>query len=121
MVLSKKILLVEDDKSVAHMTQRVINGIDSSLEVIIAGDSEVAMELLNAGDISLALIDGNLNDGPTGPIIARAARGLEIPFIVTSSDKDLIEEFRRYEPVAYATKPNYIKRLESEIKKFYSL
>ncbi len=121
MAVSKRILLIEDDKSVARLTQRIIKGIDSNLEVVIAEDSEAAMELLNAGEIGLALIDGKLKDGKTGPMIARVARGLGVPFMTTTSDNELIEAFRRYEPVAYLTKPDNIQKLEIEIKKFYSL
>lgn len=121
MAVSKRILLVEDDESVARLTQKIVKDVDPSLEVVIADESEVAMELLNAGEIGLALIDGNLKDGKTGPMIARTAHGLGVPFMTTTSDSELIEAFRRYEPVAYVTKPDNMRMLEIEIRKFYSL
>lgn len=121
MVVSKRILLVEDEKCVADPSSRIIKGIDPSLEVVIAEDSETAMELLNAGEIGLALIDGNLTDGRTGPLVARAARGLDVPFIVTSGNVETIALFDRYEPYAYLTKPYTSDALTKKIKKFYSL
>lgn len=117
----KKVLLVEDEKSIADVSSRLIKSIDSSLEVVVAEDSEVAMEMLNKGDIDLAFIDGTLKDGYTGPTVARVANGLRVPFIVTSSNLDAKEKFDRYEPRAYLNKPYNLDTFSDHLRKFYSL
>lgn len=64
----KSVLIVEDEIFIAMEIERVLE--EAGYRVIaIAADQQ---EALRAGDkADLALIDLNLRDGPTGPIIAR--------------------------------------------------
>lgn len=110
---SKKILIVEDEKGVADVSSRLIESLNLGLKVVVAEDSERALDILNEGDIGLALIDGNLKDGRTGPSVAKTARGFKVPFISTSSDGELA--------ACTLAKPYSLDSLECEIKRFYSL
>ncbi len=120
MTVNKKILFVEDEKSVVDIARRILSGIDSRLELVVAEDSERAMEILNDGDIGLAFIDGNLKDGAYGPDVARLARGLKVPFIATTADEDLVKDFERYEPYAFLRKPFNLDELEATVRAVYS-
>lgn len=120
MTASRKILIVEDEKDIANVSFRLIESLNLGLEVVVAEDSERALNILNEGGIGLALIDGNLTDGKTGPSVARAARGFEVPFISTSSDGELAAEIGKYGPRYTLAKPYTLDELETAIRKFYS-
>ncbi|WP_185999990.1 MULTISPECIES: response regulator [Novosphingobium] len=64
----KSVLIVEDEIFIAMEIERILEEAGYSV-IAIAADRQ---EALRAGDkADLALIDLNLRDGPTGPVIAR--------------------------------------------------
>ena len=126
MTLSNKVLIVDDEPFVRDIASRVILDLKLGLEVLTARNSEEAMGILNSKDVGLALIDNDLKDsvkGTTGPLVAKAASGLGVHFIVTSSllKEDAEQLFGRYGPRAYVRKPFKLDLLEAEVKALYSL
>ncbi len=114
--MTKKVLIVEDDAVVHSLCSRLVNYM--GLEALVAEDSEKALEFLNSGEIGVAFLDYDLKDGPTGDIVAKAARGLNVPSVITSSNANREEKFGRYAPVAYLTKPFDLDAFESYVKKY---
>ena len=114
--MAKKVLIVDDEKSVQDICSRLVKYL--GLEALIAEDSEKALEFLNSADIGVAFLDYDLKDGPTGDLVAKAARGLKVPSVIISSNADRVEKFDKYNPVAYLTKPFDLDAFESYVKKY---
>lgn len=114
--MAKKVLIVDDDVAVHSLCSRLVKYI--GLEALVAEDSERALELLNSEEIGVAFLDFDLKDGPTGDLVAKAARGLNVPSVVISSNANKEEKFGKYAPVAYLTKPFDLDAFESYVKKY---
>jgi DNA-binding NtrC family response regulator len=114
--MAKKVLIVEDDAAVHSLCSRIVKSL--GLEALVAEDSEKALEFLNSEDIGVAFLDFDLKDGPTGDLVAKAARGLNVPSVIISSNADREEKFNRYLPVAYLQKPFNLDAFESYVKKY---
>lgn len=79
-----KILIVEDEFLVASHLEAILKD-RGYMSVGIAPDLGAALELAEAKP-DLALVDVNLRDGPTGPLIAErlAAHGVGILFVTAN-------------------------------------
>ena len=119
----KKVLIVEDKLAIIDLTERIIKGLGMGLETRVATNVEKALDVLNSGDIGLMLLDYNLEIGTkkeTTDLVARAAYGLEVPFIFTSDDEVVYLKLEGYGAIRHLPKPFNLDDLENEIKKFYS-
>ena len=112
----KKVLIVEDYVSVHKVCSIMASRL--GIEALVAEDSESALEFLNSEEIGVAFIDQDLKDGPTGDLVAKAARGFNIPIIVTSSNTGIKEIFDEYNPVSYLPKPLDFNVFSDYIKKY---
>lgn len=81
---SKTALIIEDEIFVALDLERILT--DAGYHVAgIAADSEQALSV--APECSFALVDVNLRDGPTGPLIARRLAqdyGVKVVFVTAN-------------------------------------
>lgn len=101
------ILVVEDEALIAletmgHLTEWGF-GVSGT-----AGSSREAMDIANAGDIDLALVDVNLRHGDNGIELARALKarfGVDIVFLTGFSDEGTKSEMAEIKPIACLFKP----------------
>lgn len=117
----KKVLIVEDDRSVVNLTARVLQGL--TLECSSAADSTSALKLLEEKPFDLALLDYQLEKGTKGTDVATVLEELRIPYIVTSSGGELNGQwatphdiFRNFRPVSFLPKPYNPAALELAVK-----
>jgi len=84
--MSARVLIVEDEILVAIEIETVLG--EMGMEAVgIAADSASALKL--ASDVDVALVDINLRDGPTGPLIGceLAAKGVTVLFMTANPDQ----------------------------------
>lgn len=82
--MSKKVLIVEDEIFVALEIEQIVEDAGFAVSAI-AADRESA--LVAAADCDIALVDLNLRDGPTGPVIGMelAARyGVRVIYVTAN-------------------------------------
>lgn len=113
----RKVLIVEDDRSVANLTARVLRGLN--LEYLNVTDSVNALNSLEGNNFDLALLDYVLDDGAKGTDVAKVLEQKRIPYIVTSSgdgQRSPPEIFREFRPASFLPKPYNPTTLELAVK-----
>ncbi|KXK26625.1 MAG: Alkaline phosphatase synthesis transcriptional regulatory protein PhoP [candidate division WS6 bacterium OLB20] len=107
--MSKKILVVEDEKPIAKALQLKLNS--SGYEATIAGDGEEALQVLAAGgSFDLVLLDLVMPKLDGFGFLAQAREnGLSIPPVIVSSNLSQEEDIQRAKDlgaVSYYVKSN---------------
>lgn len=118
----KKILIVEDDASIAELEKDYL--VMSGYEVVIANNGKDGLNLIKNGDFSLAILDIMLpfNDGFS--ILAEIGENKSIPILVVSAKSDEVYKIKGLNLGAddYITKPfgmgELVARVNSHIKKY---
>jgi len=106
--MSKKILVVEDEKPIAKALQLKLNS--SGYEAQVAGNGAEALQVLGSGEFDLVLLDLVM---PTldgfGFLSQAREQGLEIPPVIVSSNLSQEEDIKRAKElgaVSYYVKSN---------------
>ena len=103
----KRILIVEDEFIIAQNLKQILN----ELGYVVGGhafDANQALEILQKGEIDLALLDINLGAGGDGiALAAQIRRDFDLPFIflTSHSDKHTIERAKDVHPAGFLVKP----------------
>jgi len=97
-----KILIVEDEFVVAMNLEAILE--DGGYESVgIAPDLDTALELAGS-EPDLALVDVNLRDGETGPVIAERLRERNIAVLFVTANPRMLEA-RSASAIGVLTKP----------------
>lgn len=83
------VLIVEDQPLIALNIQDAVEELGHN-PVGIAGNMYQALSM--AKDVDLAFIDVNLEDGPTGPNIARVLADADVAVLFMTSDPSVVED-----------------------------
>lgn len=83
--MATKVLIVEDEILIAMETELIVEDL-GHVPVGIAATSKEALALADAEKPDVALVDVNLADGPTGPMVGEqlADRGIAVVFITAN-------------------------------------
>ena len=100
---SARILIVEDEFLVATNIEAVLEDLGYRT-VGIAPDMSTAMALVVDDAPDLALVDVNLRDGRTGPIIAEALRERGVGVVFVTANPRMIED-ASHGAIGVLTKP----------------
>lgn len=106
--MSKKILVVEDEKPIAKALQLKLN--NSGYEASVAGDGQEALQILSGDTYDLVLLDLVMPrlDG-FGFLTQAKEQGLTIPPVIVSSNLSQDEDIKRAKElgaVSYYVKSN---------------
>jgi CheY-like chemotaxis protein len=118
-VISKLILIVEDNKMVAEIAALVLK--NSGYSVIVKDDYHTAIDCIsNRSDIALLFTDILLPNGRRGTEVARFARdkNKQLPIIFTTafSDQDINSDFPLSDNVLFIQKPYRPSALKEAVR-----
>lgn len=122
MKITRNILIVEDDKSLADFLARRIQ--EAGLSALVAYDFEQASKYLTSESVHLVLLDLALGKGPGGMMICRAiksdVRTRAIPVIILTGNPLAKQEYKSFEQGAdlYLRKPIIDEVLISYVESF---
>lgn len=85
-VVTKKLLLVEDEPLVTMTYEDVLAGTEFALAAIFLCNKD-AVAWLESNQLDLAIVDYVLSDGPCLPVV-ECLRALRLPFLVVSGAGD---------------------------------
>ncbi len=120
-----KILVVEDDKDIAELIRLYLE--NEGYEIVLAEDGIVGYEVLQEGQINLAVVDIMLPKMNGYDLVKKARENSNIPIIILSaknldSDKILGLDLGADD---YLTKPfnplELVARVKSNIRRYYNL
>lgn len=121
----KKILIIEDDRSIAELERDYLEAADFTVE--IAADGTVGLDLALTGEYSLIILDLML-PGLDGFAVCRQLRAeTEIPVLMVSARRDDIDKIRGLGLGAddYITKPfspgELVARVKSHLSRYERL
>ena len=109
---TKRILVVEDEMIIALHIESTL--IDLGHHVTCASTRAEALDLLDATDYDLAVVDYHLNDGDAAPLAAELTTR-RVPFIVCSGSTGLEELGEVFQGAAFLAKPFSTEGLLSAI------
>ncbi len=113
----KKILVVEDDRDIAHLLELHLQ--DLSYDVVITGDGEAGLRLASDGDFDLIILDLML-PGLDGLEICRRLRTASVhtPILMLTAKSSELDRVLGLELGAddYLTKPFSITELQARVK-----
>lgn len=111
-----KILIVEDNLSVALDYEMILKGIDIQ-DIKIVDSAEKALKLYSTFTPDIAIVDIELNGSLSGIEFAKfiLKEGLLIIFATASRDNVVYDQVQSVQPFAYLVKPINKKSLESII------
>jgi DNA-binding response OmpR family regulator len=75
---SRRILLVEDEILICLLIETILS--DAGYEVVVANTVEEAMDVVDGGSLTAAILDLNLKGKKVYPVAEKLA-GLNIPFV----------------------------------------
>ena len=116
--IKTNILIVEDEFIIAEIARKMLTSLDYEVAGM-ASDIQTAFQFLEKGNISLVLLDINLEDGNEGIEIAKVINEkYHIPFIFLTSygDMETRKEANLTHPLGYITKPFNKAELHSGIE-----
>ena len=116
-----RVLIVDDDQTVASIHRRVVNAQPGFRVVSVASSSEQAHALIARGvPVDLLLLDLEL-PGASGVALLRALRrsgGPEVIAITACRERDTVQDLMRLGIVDYLVKPFAIDRLQQGLLRF---
>ncbi|MBE9568020.1 MAG: response regulator, partial [Proteobacteria bacterium] len=114
---SKKILVVEDDRDIAHLLELHLR--DLSYEVVVSGDGETGWQLASKNDFDLIVLDLML-PGLDGLEVCRRLRGTSVhtPILMLTAKSSELDRVLGLELGAddYLTKPFSLTELQARVK-----
>ncbi|MBB4255673.1 hypothetical protein [Rhizobium sp. BK008] len=78
--MSFNVLIVEDQPLIALNLQ-------DTVEELVGIASNMYQALMFSGDVDMAFVDVNLEDGPTGPIVGRTLADANVSVLFMTSDR----------------------------------
>ncbi len=124
-MLSKNILLVEDEDITAIITKKNLKSYGYSVLHVNSGEKAIEMIVGDScPDIDIILMDINLGSGLTGPQTAQIIlKNCDIPLIFLSShlEKDIVEATEKITSYGYVMKNSGITVLDISIKMAFRL
>ncbi len=122
--MKTNVLIVEDEVMIANVIQMYVESADYVC-VGIAIDYEEALEILEQGNVDIALLDVNISGTQKGTELAHyinAHYHIPIVFLTAYSDRKTIEEIKNTLPFGYLKKPiekdNLLVLMEIAINNF---
>lgn len=111
----KKILLVEDDKSLSLLYQEELSR--EGYEVVLAGDAESALELVRSGGFDLIITDIRM-PGKDGIELISSIMGMrkDIPIIINTAYQSYKGDFMTWAADAYLIKSSSLDELKTKIR-----
>ncbi len=111
----KKILLVEDDKSLSLLYQEELTG--EGYEVVLAADAESALELVRSGGFDLIITDIRM-PGKDGIELISSIMGMrkDIPIIINTAYQSYKGDFMTWAADAYLIKSSSLDELKTKIR-----
>ncbi len=113
-----RILVVEDDKNIAETLSDMLDMLGHEV-VDIVDSVDLALDVLNAREVDLALVDIQLSGHKTGIDLAKELTMYHnIPYVFTSAfaDSDIIREASEQNPYGYLVKPYGRKDINAAIE-----
>ncbi len=113
-----RILIVEDEKSVSDLIRSTLEGWGYDI-ISVASTGEKAIELAEAGNVDLVLMDIILNSEMTGTYAAeiiKRTHNIPIIFLTSYLNEFMIEQAKLSQPYAYLLKPHNEKELYAAIE-----
>jgi len=111
-----RVLLVEDDKSIANAISFALN---SSYDIEIANTGESALNKFSSGDYELTLLDLNLPDISGIKVCQQLRdRGLDAPILILSGESKVLTKINLLDAGAndYMTKPFSLGELKARMR-----
>ncbi len=111
----KKILLVEDDKSLSLLYQEELAR--EGYEVVLAADAESALELVRSGGFDLIITDIRM-PGKDGIELISSIMGMrkDIPIIINTAYQSYKGDFMTWAADAYLIKSSSLDELKLKIR-----
>jgi len=112
------VLVVEDDPQIAESLTDMLEILDHKV-VGVAESYDSAVEILNQGEVELALLDIQIKGDKTGIDLSEYIRGNHpIPFIFTTAyaDNDTIKKASEHSPYGYIVKPYGMKDINAAVE-----
>jgi DNA-binding LytR/AlgR family response regulator len=118
--MEKHILIVEDEILIAKGIKNALIS-NNYNQVSIAVSYQGALNIINANQIDLVLLDIKINSTETGLDIAQDLKKLQIPFLFLTSfnDSKTLDEILALNPIGYINKPVNKFTLLSTITLFF--
>jgi response regulator of citrate/malate metabolism len=116
-----RVLIVEDDPTVAKVHRRIVAGHPGMAVVGMAASAEQALQLVRSGlAIDLILLDVSL-PGADGTALLRALRarkGPEVIAVTASRDPKIVQSMLQLGIIDYLVKPFEVERLQQALLRF---
>lgn len=111
----KKILLVEDDKSLSLLYQEELSR--EGYKVVLAADAESALELVRSGGFDLIITDIRM-PGKDGIELISSIMGMrkDIPIIINTAYQSYKGDFMTWAADAYLIKSSSLDELKTKIR-----
>lgn len=120
MIAKKKILIADDDSGITDAMQLLLEEIDYDVEIATDGDT---IKKIKSGKPDLVLLDVWMS-GEDGREICKYLKSQEstknIPIIMISATRDLVESAREAGAEDYLAKPFQVEELLEKIEKYTS-
>ncbi len=116
-----KVVIVEDDPSIAELHQHFINQVEPYQVVGIAGSIEIAQQLVARAKPDIVIVDNYLPDGQGVKLVHQwlnCDQKTECILVTAANDMATVQKARRYGAFDYLVKPVNYSRLTESLQRF---